>query len=46
MNAQVLTTITSAERGVGRDLVPGVAREAEHHLAVDEVLRAAEGNKT
>ena len=31
--------------GVGGDLVPRVAREAEHHLAVDEVLRATEGDK-
>ena len=32
--------------GVGGDLVPRVAREAEHHLAVDEVLRAAEGDES
>ena len=32
-------------RGVGRDLVTRVARKAEHDLAVDEVLRATEGNE-
>ncbi len=28
--------------GVGGDLVPGLSRVAQHDLAVDEVLRAAE----
>ena len=30
---------------VGRDLVPGLLGDAQHHLAVDEVLGAAEGEK-
>ena len=29
-------------RGVRRELVPGLLREPQHHLAVDEVFRAAE----
>ena len=46
MKAQVFTTSTSALGRVGRELVPRVAGDAQHHLAVDEVLRAAEGEKT
>ena len=33
-------------RGVGRDLVSGVAGHAQHHLAVDEILGAAEAEET
>ena len=42
MNAQVLTTSTSAAVGVRRDLVARLLGKAEHHLGVDEVLGAAE----
>ena len=45
MNAQVLTTMHVGVCGVGGDLVPRVAREAQHHLAIDEILRATEGNE-
>ncbi len=44
MNAQVLTIRTSALGGVLRELVPALLREPEHHLGVDQVLRAAEGD--
>ena len=33
-------------RGVGRNLVAGLAGHAQHHLAVDEVLGTAEAEKT
>ena len=42
MNAQVLTMSTSASAGVARELMAALLGEPEHHLGVDEVLRAAE----
>ena len=46
MKAQVFTTITSALARIRRDLVPRIAGDAQHHLAVNEVLRAAERDET
>ena len=46
MKAQVLTTSTSAFDGVGRDFVAGLARHAQHHLAIDEVLGTAEAEES
>ena len=46
MNAHVFTTSTSASAGLARDLVPGTFGKPQHHLGVDEVLGAAEGNQT
>ena len=45
MKEQVLTTITSASRGVGSEFGTGLRQHAHHHLGVDEVLRAAEADK-
>ena len=44
MKAQVLTTITSASLRVGHELVARALELAEHHLAVHQVLRAAEAH--
>ena len=46
MNAQVFTTMHVGVARLGGDLVPRLLGEAQHHLAVDEVLGAAEGNET
>ena len=32
--------------GLARDLVPGTFGKPQHHLGIDEVLGAAEGNKS
>ena len=31
---------------LGDDLVAGLSRQSQHHLAVDEVLRATQGKET
>ena len=46
MKAQVLTTRTSAAAASLRELVAGLLREPQHHLGVDEVLGAAEGDQS
>ena len=45
MNAHVLTTMTSASAGVRGQFVARLVREAEHHLGIHEILRAAERNQ-
>ena len=46
MNEQVLTTMTSASSAPGDQLGPGLRQHAHHHLAVHEVLGAAQAYKT
>ena len=45
MNAQVFTTSTSALDASDGDVVAGLLDQADHHLGIDEVLRAAEGDE-
>ena len=45
MKEQVLTTMTSASSGFGSELGAGCGEHAHHHLAIDEVLGAAEADK-
>ena len=46
MNPQVLTTMTSASAGILDERAAGAVEVAEHHLGVDEVLRAAEADES